>query len=260
MTVQMFGEVAVQVGPDHIAEVELRRPPNNFVSIALLHELANAYEALDADPACRVILLCSEGKHFSAGAEIDPASDSPLPRLSAGGLYESAVRIFGAKKPVVAAVQGAAVGAGLGLACAADFRVAAPEARFSANFAQLGFHHGFGLSVSLPLLVGHTHALDILYTGRRVGGEEAHAMGLCTRLVPLADVRAEARRFAADIATSAPLAVQAIRQTMRGHLAEEVRVATLREGEQQIRLRATNDFAEGIKAVVERRPANFTGT
>src|SRR5262249_55740632 len=161
---------------------------------------ANAFEALDADKACRVILLCSDGKHFCAGAEIDPSSDEPLPRLSAGGLYESAARIFAAHKPFVAAVQGAAVGAGLGLACAADFRIAAPEARFCANFSQLGFHHGFGLSVTLPLIAGHTNALDILYTGRRVTGEQALAMGLCSELVPVEEVRARARRLAAEVA------------------------------------------------------------
>jgi enoyl-CoA hydratase/carnithine racemase len=252
--------IDVTIGEDHVAVVELRRPPANFVDIGLLAHLADIYDSLDDDPACRVILLCSEGKHFCAGAQIDPNSDEPLPRLSAGGLYESALRLISAQTPVVAAIQGAAVGAGMGLACAADFRVAASEARFVANFARLGFHHGFGLSATLPRIVGQQGTLDLLYTGRRVTGTEAAAMGLCDRLVPLGELRQEASRMAAEIALSAPLAVRAIRNTMRRQLVSEFKEATIHEGEEQTRLRETADFAEGIRATAERREPLFTGS
>jgi enoyl-CoA hydratase/carnithine racemase len=141
-----------------------------------------------------------------------------------------------------------------------DFRIAAPEARFSANFARLGFHHGFALTVTLPALVGQQRALELLYTGRRIGGEEATRIGLADRLVPLADVRTTAHELALEIATSAPLAVTAIRETMRGDLAERVKRATDREQAEQDRLRATSDWAEGVRAMSERRPPNFTGT
>ena len=142
---------------------------------------------------------------------------------------------------------------------AADFRVAAPEARFAANFARLGFHHGFSLSVTLPLVVGHQTALDLLYTGRRVDGEEAFAMGMCDRLVPLDRVRDEAHALALEIATSAPLAIRSIRVTMRGHLVEQARAAFERERSEQDRLRRTADWKEGVKATSERRPPEFTG-
>src|SRR6202030_4695081 len=118
-------------------------------------------------------------KHFCAGANF--AGDTP----AEGDLYEQAVRLFAAGLPLVAAVQGAAVGGGLGVALSADFRVATPETRFSANFARLGIHHGFGITVTLPLVVGHQRALEMLYTGDRLGGEQAHAIGLCDRLVPV---------------------------------------------------------------------------
>jgi 2-(1,2-epoxy-1,2-dihydrophenyl)acetyl-CoA isomerase len=257
---QQFGDVHVRLGDDYVAEVEIRRPPANFFDTNLIRGLAEAYAVLDDDPACRVIVLGSEGKHFCAGADFNAQSDAEaLPEEGAASLYREAVRLFRSEKPVVAAVQGAAIGGGLGLACSADFRVAAPDARFAANFAQLGFHQGFGLSVTLPLIVGQQRALELLYTGRRIPGEEAHRIGLCDRLVPLSEVRDGARQLAAEIAGSGPLAVRSIRQTMRGHLADEVARATDREDAEQIRLRATTDFAEGIRASAERRPPRFTG-
>jgi enoyl-CoA hydratase/carnithine racemase len=140
-----------------------------------------------------------------------------------------------------------------------DFRVAAPEARFAANFARLGFHQGFGLSATLPGLVGQQMALDMLYTGRRVTGEEAFATGMADRLVPLENLREEAHAFALEIARSAPLAVESIRATMRGDLAERVKAATDHELEEQDRLRKTDDFKEGIKATAERRLPDFKG-
>jgi 2-(1,2-epoxy-1,2-dihydrophenyl)acetyl-CoA isomerase len=252
-------DIAVAIGDDGVAVVELRRPPANFVDVELLARLADVYEVLDQEHECRVILLCSEGKHFCAGAQIDPDSDEPLPRLGAAGLYEAAVRLFSAQTPVVVAIQGAAIGAGLGLACSADFRVAAPEARFAANFARLGFHHGFGLTVTLPLIVGHQNALNLLFTGRRVAGTEAVAIGLCDVLAPSEQLRQEAHDLASQIAQAAPLAVRAIRETMRNGLADQFRAATVREGEEQTRLRETADFAEGIRATAERREPRFVG-
>jgi 2-(1,2-epoxy-1,2-dihydrophenyl)acetyl-CoA isomerase len=253
-------DVTVDVGDDYVAEVEIHRPPNNFFDVVLIRDLSDAYEQLDEDPNCRVILLCAEGKHFCAGANFQPAEAEPTGGPGPiGDLYGEAVRMFSAKTPVVAAVQGAAIGGGLGLALSADFRVAAPEARFSANFARLGFHHGFGLTVTLPPLVGQQKAAELLYTGRRVPGEEALAMGMCDRLAPLASVRAEARAFAAEIAESAPLAVRSIRETMRGDLAARIKAATDREKHEQDWLRKTEDFGEGVRSTAERRPPKFKG-
>ena len=257
---RQFGDVSVEVGADHVAEVEIHRPPNNFFDVALIRSLAEAYEDLASGGDSRAILLCAEGKHFCAGADFHQESDADaLPAEGAASLYHEAVRLFRADLPVVAAVQGAAIGGGLGLACSADFRVAAPEARFAANFARLGFHQGFGLSVTLPYIVGNQKALELLYTGQRIGGEEAHHIGLCDRLVPFADVRSGARSLAADIAASAPLAVRSIRQTMRRQLADAVAKVTEREDAEQIRLRHTSDFTEGTRASFERRPAQFLG-
>jgi len=257
---ERFGDVTVDLGDDFVAEVEIHRPPNNFFDVALIRSIADAYEALDKDIGCRAILLCSEGKHFCAGADFNQESDAaPIPESGAASLYQEAVRLFRTELPVVAAVQGAAIGGGLGLACSADFRVGASEARFAANFARLGFHQGFGLSVTLPRIVGEQRALEMLYTGRRVAGDEAEDIGLLDRLAPLDALRLAAREMASEIVRSAPLAVRSIRQTMRGHLGDDVARATEREDAEQIRLRATADFAEGTKASFERRDPAFTG-
>jgi len=248
--------IAVVVDEQHVATVEIRRPPNNFFSLDMLTGIAEALERLDDDPTCRAVVLCSQGKHFCAGADF-PGRGEGTGRTE--DVYAAAVRMFRTGTPIVAPVQGAAIGGGLGLALAADFRIAAPEARFSANFARLGFHQGFGLSETLPRLVGVQAAAELLYTGRRVKGEEAVAIGLADRLVPFDDVRAAAHTLAVEIARSAPLAVRSIRATLRGDLADRVEAATAHELVEQTRLRATADFAEGTRAMVERRDPEFRG-
>ncbi len=258
----VFGDVHVSVDNDYVATAEIRRPPNNFFDLALIDSLVETMVAADADAAIRAVVLCTEGKHFCAGANFagrgsmpdDPPAD---PDGTPRHLYDAAVDLFSTRTPVVAAVQGAAIGGGLGMACFADFRVAAPEARFSANFARLGFHHGFGLSATLPPLVGQQKALELLYTGRRINGTEAAGIGLADRLAPLAEVRTVAYNLAVEIAHSAPLAVESIRQTMRGDLAQRVREATDREQVEQDRLRLTADWREGVAAMAERRLPNF---
>jgi enoyl-CoA hydratase/carnithine racemase len=258
LATKIFGDVTAVAGEGLIGTAEIRRPPDNFFDATLIGSLADSFEWLD-EQGSRAIILCSEGKHFCAGADFTGRSSGA--RLSggrgAGELYEQALRLFEAPVPVVAAVQGAAVGGGLGLACAADFRVASPQSRFSANFARIGLHQGFALSVTLPAIVGQQRATELLYTGRRIGGEEAASIGLADRLTE--DLRGGAHELAAEIALAAPLAVRAIRATMRAGVVDRVRAAMERELSEQQKLWPTADFAEGVKAVAERRPARFEG-
>jgi 2-(1,2-epoxy-1,2-dihydrophenyl)acetyl-CoA isomerase len=255
-----FGDVRAWLTDDRVGTAEIARPPDNFFDVELIASLADAYAWLDEQAGARAVVLCSEGKHFCAGADFTGRAQRAQP--GAGGarkLYVEAARLFEMQVPVVAAVQGAAVGGGLGLACSADFRVASPQTRFLANFARIGLHHGFGLTVTLPPIVGQQRALDMLFTGRRVGGEEAARIGLADRLADPADLRDAARQMAAEIAAAGPLAVRSIRATMRAGLADRVRAATDHEVAEQERLRETADFAEGIRASAERRAPQFEG-
>ncbi len=245
----------------HVAIVEICRPPHNFFDFKLVKELADSFEALEADPECRALVLCSQGTAFCAGANFtDPnrrdLADSPR---RVNPLYGEAARMFSCTKPVIAAVHGPAIGGGLGLALVADFRVACKEARFSANFNRLGFHPGFGLTVTLPRVIGMQKASLLFYTGRRIDGAEAHAIGLVDVLAPADQVRAEAVKLAAEIAGSAPLAVMATRATLRTGLVDEIRNAVAHESVQQNAHYKTADFKEGVAAMAARRPPQFQG-
>jgi enoyl-CoA hydratase/carnithine racemase len=254
-----FGDVSVSVN-DYVALVEIHRAPHNFFDDRLIRDLADAFEALDGDPACRASVLASEGKAFCAGADFTSQADRSSDEFLSGGpsrLYEQAVRLFACEKPVVAAIQGAAVGGGLGLALVADFRVVSPEARFAANFVKLGIHPGFGLTCTLPRLIGMQRASMMFLTGRRITGAEAVSMGLADVLTPVENLREAARQLAAEIAEGAPLAMRSTRATLRKGLAEAVKAHTAHELTEQTWLARTEDHSEGVRAVSERRPGQF---
>ena len=253
------GGLETQLDPGtQVATVEIQRGPNNFFDLSVLIRLADTLDDL-ARQGARAVVLGSEGKNFCAGADFSGGTELGLRQSGTPHLYDVAMRLFEQPLPVVAAVQGAAIGGGLGLALAADFRVASPESRFAANFVKLGFHQGFGITVTLPLAVGRQAALDLLYTGRRIDGTEAHRIGLCDHLVPSGQLRARAAALAAEIAEAAPLAVRSVRETMRAEAVRAVREAMARERKEQDRLRGTEDFREGVAAVRDRRPARFSG-
>ena len=255
--VRRFGDVEVTEGDDFVAIVEIQRGPNNFFDQQMIADLADAMEWLDTSSATRASVLCSQGKNFCAGANLH----TPGAGLEANErhLYDETVRLFSSKTPVVAAIQGAAIGGGLGLALWPDFRIGCPESRFSANFARLGFHQGFGMTVTLPAIVGNQKSLEMLYTGCRLKGSDALAIGLCDQLVELSELRSAARAKALEIARSAPLAIESIRSTMRGDLPSRIRAATDREKSEQERLMQTSDFREGIAAMTDRRLPKFVG-
>lgn len=245
----------------NVAIVEIQRPPHNFFDIPMLASIANAFESLEADARCRAILLCAQGTAFCAGANFSNRDATPQQKSprAVNPIYDEAVRLFSCSKPVVAAVHGSAIGGGLGLALVADFRVTCPEARYSANFNRLGFHPGFGLSYTLPRLVGPQKSAMLFYTGRRIGGDEAVRIGLADVLVSQDQVRGKSLELATEIAVSSPLAVQSTRATLRSGLVEQVRLAVARESVEQNWQFETQDFQEGVKAMAERREPVFQG-
>ena len=260
MTEARYGDVSVAV-KDHVGTVEIHRPPHNYFDVQLICDLANAFGALDEDAACRASVLCAEGKSFCAGANF---ANRAATGVEAGTekrnpLYSEAVRLFSSTKPIIGAIQGPAIGGGLGLALVPDFRVVCPEARFAANFVKIGFHPGFGLTYTLPRLIGVQKANLLFLTGRRINGEEAYAWGLADVLVEADRLRETATKLAAEIAENAPLAINSTRATVRRGLAEAVQAQTDLEFIEQDWLMRTEDHREGIKAVAERRPGRFVG-
>jgi enoyl-CoA hydratase/carnithine racemase len=251
-----FDDLAVAVGDDFVATITIDRPPHNYFDASLMANLRNILEEFDDDDAVRVSILRSNGRSFCAGANFkdrNPIEEGP------STLYQEARRLFETTKPVVGEIQGAAIGGGLGLALFPDFRVAANEARFAANFSRIGLHHGFGITATLPRIVGEQVAMSMLLTGRSVSSEEALAVGLVDVVVAADELSAEAHRFALEIASCAPLAVQSIRKTMRGDLAKRVSDAMDLELTRQQVLIETEDFAEGVRATAERRTPIFKG-
>jgi len=252
-----------------VGAVTIQRPPFNYFDHNLICAIADAFDDLDKRDDCRAIVLAAEGKAFCAGAILggdnainkenpgDAKSGESAFKRRSGTLYGEAVRLFSNKKPVVCAVQGAAIGGGLGLSLVGDFRVTCSEARFSSNFTRLGIHPGFGLSHTLPALIGQQKARLMFYSGRRIKGEQAYAWGLADEIVPQAEVLGAATALATEIADSAPLAVQSIRATVRRGLADRVRMATDHELNEQEWLLKTADAKEGITATAERRMPAF---
>lgn len=246
----------------NVGKITFSNPPLNFATASLLQDIADGIEELEADPDIRCLILASSGKQFCAGADLQhgeanvhgTAGVSAIDRL-----YGQAARLFRRRKPLIAAVQGAAVGAGLGLALSADFRIAAPEARFSANFVRLGFFPGFGLTHTLPRLVGQQRAAWMLLSAERVKPGDALSWGLIDRVADAGNLEAQCAEMAQEIAENAPLSLLAVREVVSGQLGDDVQAAMSRELARQASLRDTADYAEGVASVFERRSANFTG-
>ncbi|MDA0272283.1 MAG: enoyl-CoA hydratase/isomerase family protein [Proteobacteria bacterium] len=259
-----YGDVAVTRLDGHVVQCEIKRPPNNFFDHQLIMDLADCFEDIDKEKAIRAIVLCSEGKHFCAGANFGSTERAAeLEKRTANDrnpLYDEAVRLFRCKKPVIAAVQGAAVGGGFGLALMADFRVVCPATRMTANFVKLGFTPGFGLTHTLERIVGAQKANLMFLTGRRINGETAFEWGLGDIFTDVDSVRAAAVDLAQEIAENAPLALLSVREQMRPNIAEAVNDVTTIESREQKWLQQTNDHKEGIKAVAEKRAGLFTST
>ncbi|GAA1868843.1 enoyl-CoA hydratase/isomerase family protein [Pseudonocardia ailaonensis] len=248
----------IQVAHDektHVGTIALDRVPHNYLSAAVLAAVVRAARDLDAE-GCRALVLRANGRNFCVGAELGDGQDPNAP--DARHIYDVAVELFEIDVPIVAAVHGKAIGAGVGLALVADLRVAAPDAQFTANFTRLGISHGFGMSVTLPRAVGAGAAAELLYTGRAVPADEALALGLVDRIA--ADPAAEATELAGQIAANAPLAVRSARRLLRGTLAAEVAAALRGERAAQETEMRTGDFREGVRAAKDRRPPVFEGS
>jgi enoyl-CoA hydratase/carnithine racemase len=242
--------------------VTLDRPPHNLLTEPMLGRVADALAGLAG--RARVAIVAGAGRSFCAGADFR-SPDAPDPTDGAGferrtaAFYEQAARVFAAPVPTIAAVQGAAIGAGFGLALACDVRVVGRRAWFQANFVRLGIHPGFALSWTLPSCVGTGRAAEIFLTARRVDAEESLRIGIAQVGCNEGDEVACAFELATQVAAGAPLAVASTRATLRQDVVDDARRAMRHELERQVALAGSADAVEGVRAVLDGRDPVFEG-
>ncbi|MFE4500964.1 enoyl-CoA hydratase/isomerase family protein [Rhodococcus sp. NPDC056743] len=245
--------VDVDIHDSGVAVVTFTRGRNNYFDYDLIDTLATRLEELPAAGA-RAVVLRTTSRHFCAGADFVGREDEQAGRH----VYDIVPRLFAQTLPIVAAVGGAAIGGGLGLALVADFRITTPSAYFLANFNRIGVSEGFALSVTLRRLVGPQKASEMLYASSRVGGQAAVMAGLSDRMVDDAELDDAALAFATEIALSAPLAVAASRRALRSDVTSDIIAEALRrERAEQKPLMTTSDFHEGVQAWRDKRTPAF---
>jgi enoyl-CoA hydratase/carnithine racemase len=247
-----------------IGVITLDRPDNrNSMTPELLTAFAAASAEARADRDARCIVITGSGSCFSAGADfrsmVQLEAAGPLPHQRSYAMYAPFLSVLDLEVPVIAALNGHAVGGGFGLALACDLRIAALEGRYGANFVRLGLAPGMAITYLLPRLVGAATAAELLFTGRLVGGQEAQRLGLASRAVPAAEVLPVAMQLAEEIAANAPLAVRLTKRSLRRGLASEAREAALYEALVQAETLETEDAAHGIDALLRKQPPTFTG-
>jgi enoyl-CoA hydratase/carnithine racemase len=231
-----------------------------------LREICRAMDDLTVDTAVKAIVLTGAGKHFSAGADF--AFLQTLTTMAATDIrdqiYEAfqgaAKRIWNCPKPTIAAINGAAVTVGCELALACDFRMVGPDAMFQESWIRLGIMPPLGGLYLLPRIVGLAAANEIALTGRAVQRDEALRIGLATRGVERAeDLAAQASTFAAELAALPPLAYRAVKEGLHRGLDSSMDKEWSTNVLAQSILLGTDDFKEGLKSVMERRPGRYIG-
>lgn len=249
-----------------IGTITLDRPDNrNSMTAELLDGFTAALAAARAVASLRCLIITGTGPCFSAGADFKGAvqrgdGERPLaPHERSLAMYQPFLAVLDVEVPVIGALNGHAVGGGFGLALCCDLRIGAREGRYGANFARLGLHPGMAITHLLPRLVGVAAAADLLLTGRLVDGVEAARIGLLGEVVAAAEVGARARATAELIAANAPGPVRTIKRALGRGLAAGARDAALAEAFAQAESLATADAAEGIAALLGKRPPVFTG-
>lgn len=253
---------------DGVAILTLNRPENrNSMTPDLMAAFRAAVAQAAGDRTLRALVITGRGASFCAGADFRTASPVPGDAPDAGlpdyerlyATYEPFLEVFDLPMPVVAALNGHAVGGGFGLALACDLRIANRDARYGANFARLGFHSGMAISHLLPRIVGVPLAADLLFTGRLVTGAEAEAIGLAHRAVAPDEVLAVAREKARAIAACAPEAVRLMKRSLYRGAGWDPRGAARAEAFAQAATMRSEDAREGVRALLEKREPRFTG-
>ncbi len=240
----------------------MKNPPVNALSTALLTDLRREVDALGADAKVRAVILTGDGQYFSAGADLKEMATMDLanaPAVVRRG-HELLGRIADLRVPVIAAINGLALGGGLELALACDLRIAGESAKLGAPEVNYGLMPAYGGTQRLPRLVGVSKAKELIYTGAMISAAEALKIGLVNKTVPAGQELRAARDLAHTIAERAPRAVRATKRS----ISEGIQLPLAEGIEREARLFETEvlpsqDLAEGILAFAERRPPKFRG-
>lgn len=251
---------------DGIGMLTLNRPDNrNSMTPELLEDFRAAVDRARADTEARCIVITGKGSCFSAGADFKSQmqrEDGGRPRLPherSYGMYTPFLGVLDLEVPVIAALNGHAVGGGFGLALVCDVRYANRDAKYGANFTRIGLHPGMGITYLLPRLVGASKAAELLYTGELIRGAEAERIGLVSRAVAGEEVLPQAMETARTIAANAPTAIRMTKRTLARSLGWDVKGAAFEEAYAQAATLTTEDAAEGMAALLEKRAPRFTG-
>jgi enoyl-CoA hydratase/carnithine racemase len=251
----------VETGGDGVATLRLNRPPMNALSQALLGEIADAASALGDDATVKAVVVLGGEKVFAAGADINEFDDGEAARRIGRSFRAAFDGLAAIPRPVIAAVNGVALGGGLELALACDLRIAGDRARLGQPEILLGIIPGAGGTQRLPRLVGPARAKEMIWSGRQVQADEALALGLVDRVVPAAELEDHARAWAAELASGAVVAMglakRAIDDGLDGSLGRGIDV----EEDAFVASFATDDAKVGVASFLEHGPgkANFSG-
>jgi enoyl-CoA hydratase/carnithine racemase len=250
----------------HTATITLNRPGRlNAISLAMLVSLSAALRQADADPEVRVIILTGAGRGFCSGLDLKDMSGlfAGGGAVGAGGRFDlpnsPPVVLHSTDKPVLCALNGAAVGYGLDLALGCDMRIASDQARLGAVFAKRGILPESGGTWLLPRLIGWAKASELAFRGAMLSAEEALKLGLVNAVVPHERLMSETQAWAQEIGSNAPLAVQATKRMMRLGLEESFEANVHHVFLQLLPLFASQDFREGVQAYLEKREPQFQG-
>ena len=244
-----------------LATIRLGRPPVNALSIALQGELKDAAEQVSADPDIRAVVIYGGDRVFAAGADVKEMANRSYAEMAdiSRTLQASFRAVAAIGKPVVAAINGFALGGGLELALCADFRVAGQNARFGVPEILLGVIPGLGGTQRLPRLIGPARAKDLIYTGRSVDAAEALRIGLVDQVVPDADVYDAAARLAEQFVPGPALALRAAKRAIDYGLGVDLATGLEIERVQFAALFGTQDQREGMRSFLEKTRPAFTG-
>lgn len=248
----------------NVATLTLNVPEKrNAMSAEMTEAFPRAVDDLRRMDDLRAVIVTGAGTAFCAGGDLDFLHTGERSvvelRERMTGFYPNYTTLLDLDVPTVAAINGPAIGAGMCLALMCDLRVAADDAKLGMTFVRIGLHPGMLATALLSRAVSHTWAAELLYTGRIVTGDEAREMGLVNRAVGTERVVEEARALADEVARNGPLALRYVKQGLRQAFQRAAEEASAWEGFAQPVTMATDDVAEGLKAVRERRPPEFRG-